>query len=256
MRVAVITGASSGIGAATAEALAKDGWRVVLGARRLDRLQDIARRCGDQAQAVRLDVTDQASVDQLAAGLDRVDLLVNNAGGAKGVAPMVEANLADWEWMYQTNVMGTLRVTRALLPKLVASGAGGVINIVSIASYIPYEGGAGYNAAKFGQSAITQVLRRELAGQPVTVCQIDPGLVQTEFSLVRFNGDQARADAVYQGITPLSAADVAEAVRWVAARPAHVNIDRLAILARDQVGTKKVVPAPVPPGLPGTTGSR
>jgi len=193
---------------------------------------------------VSLDVTDQASVDALAAGLDRVDLLVNNAGGAKGMGPIAQAQEADWDWMYQTNVLGTMRITRALLPKLVASGAGGVINIVSIASYLTYEGGAGYNAAKFGQSAVTQVLRQELAGQPVTVCQIDPGLVHTEFSLVRFGGDQARADAVYQGITPLSAADVAEAVRWVAAQPPHVNIDRLAILARDQVGLKKVVPPP------------
>jgi len=256
MRVAVITGASSGIGAATAKALAGDGWQVVLGARRLDRLAEVADGCGPHARAVPLDVTDQTSVDQLAAGLDRVDLLVNNAGGAKGLAPMAEANLADWEWMYQVNVVGTLRVTRALLPKLVASGAGGVINIVSIAGYIPYEGGAGYNVAKFGQGVITQVLRQELAGQPITVCQIDPGLVKTDFSLVRFGGDKARAEAVYQGITPLSAADVAEAVRWVAARPPHVNIDRLDILARDQVGTKKVVPIPVSPGTPDTSASK
>ncbi|MCL2803887.1 MAG: SDR family NAD(P)-dependent oxidoreductase [Micrococcales bacterium] len=234
-----MTGASSGIGAATVVALARDGWSVICGARRLDRLEQVVNAGGPNAKAVHLDVTDEASVAALAKGLDRVDLLVNNAGGAKGLRPIVEAKEEEWEWMYNTNVLGTMRMTRALLPLLVASGQGRVINICSIASTMPYAGGGGYNAAKFGQRAVTEALRHELAGQPVTVSQIDPGLVQTEFSLVRFDGDQARADAVYAGVEPLSAEDVAEAIRWVASRPPHVSIDQLWILARDQVGTVK-----------------
>ncbi|MCL1898022.1 MAG: SDR family NAD(P)-dependent oxidoreductase [Micrococcales bacterium] len=239
MKVAVITGASSGIGAATAKALANDGWQVVLGARRYEQVAQVAKSCGPTARAVQLDVTDQASVDALAQSLERVDLLVNNAGGAKGKRTIAEAQLEEWDWMYQTNVLGTVRLTRALLDKLVASGAGGIINVVSIAGYVTYAGGAGYNAAKFAQSALTQVLRQELIDQPVTVCELDPGLVETEFALVRFGGDQAKAKAVYEGITPLSAEDVAETIRWIAARPPHVNIDRLSILASEQLGAVK-----------------
>jgi NADP-dependent 3-hydroxy acid dehydrogenase YdfG len=242
MRTAVVTGASSGIGAASALALAKDGWRVVCAARRLERVQDVAARAGNGAIAVQLDVTRPESVQALATEVGQVDLLVNNAGGAKGMRSIAEAQDGEWEWMFQTNVMGTMRMTRALLGALQASGDGLVVNIVSIAGHIPYAGGAGYNAAKFGQSAMTRALREELAGLPIRVTEIDPGLVTTEFSTVRFGGDEAKAAAVYEGITPLTAADVAECVRWVASRPAHVNIDVLAVLARDQVGTRKVTP--------------
>jgi NADP-dependent 3-hydroxy acid dehydrogenase YdfG len=201
----------------------------------LDRIEDVARRCGNGALAIGLDVTNQASVDALAAQLDTVDLLVNNAGGAKGLRPIAQADPAEWEWMFAANVLGTVRMVKALLPGLVKSGNGLVINIGSIAAHQPYPGGAGYNAAKFGELALTQVLRQELAGQPVGVSEIDPGMVKTDFSLVRFDGDQARADAVYEGVAALTAADVAEAIRWVAGRPAHVNIDSLAILPRAQV---------------------
>jgi len=170
------------------------------------------------------------------------DLLLNNAGGAKGLRGVGEARDEEWEWMFQANVMGTMRVTRALLPKLLASGDGQILTIASIAANDAYAGGGGYNAAKFAQSAVVQVLRRELAGLPVRVVEIDPGLVRTEFSLVRFEGDVERAAAVYEGVTPLTAEDIGEAVRWVAALPARVNIDLLRITARDQVGPMKVPP--------------
>ncbi|MDR0625682.1 MAG: SDR family NAD(P)-dependent oxidoreductase [Bifidobacteriaceae bacterium] len=243
MKTAVVTGASSGIGAASARALAADGWRVICGARRVERVEKLAAELGNDAVGLGLDVTDQASVEGLASyvdGIGQLDLLVNNAGGAKGTTTIAAADPAEWEWMFATNVLGTVRVTKALLPKLLAASAGSVINIVSIAGHYPYVGGGGYNAAKFGERALTNVLRQELAGTPVRVCEIDPGLVQTEFSLVRFGGDAAAAAAVYDGVEPLTAADVAEAVRWVASQPAHVNIDNLTIAARDQIGPNKV----------------
>ncbi|GAB3221084.1 SDR family oxidoreductase [Glycomyces halotolerans] len=236
--VAVITGASSGIGAASAKALAEAGFAVVLGARRTDRLAEVAAECGGRALA--LDVTDDASVASFAAGIDRCDLLVNNAGGAFGLDSVAEADLDDWQRMYDVNVLGTVRVTKALLPLLVASGDGQVITIGSIAAREPYKGGAGYNAAKHAEAALTRVLRLELLGEPVRVCEIDPGMVETEFSLVRFEGDRERAEAVYRGMTPLTAADVAESIAWVAKRPAHVNIDRLSIMPRDQAAAQIV----------------
>ena len=238
-RVAVVTGASSGIGAATAQALAGAGFDVVLAARRMDRLQEVADRCG--GTALPLDVTDQESVTAFAAEVPRCDLLVNNAGGALGSDAVADADVADWQWMYETNVLGTLRVTQALLPALIASGDGQVVNIGSIAAREPYRGGAGYNVAKHGVAVLSRVLRIELLGQPVRVCEIDPGMVATEeFSLVRFRGDRAKADAVYAGLTPLTAEDVAETVAWVATRPAHVNIDQLLMLARDQSSAQVV----------------
>jgi NADP-dependent 3-hydroxy acid dehydrogenase YdfG len=243
MGTAVVSGASSGIGEATARALAADGWRVVCAARRLERVQALAAELGHGAVGRPLDVTDQASVDALAAEFDSCDLLVNNAGGAKGLRRIAQAQDSEWEWMFATNVMGTMRLTRAFLPKLVAAPAGLVVNIVSIAGRFAYPGGAGYNAAKFGQRALTEALHRELAGTPVRVTEIDPGLVETEFSLVRFGGDAAAAAAVYQGIDPLRAADVAEAVRWVAAQPARANVDLLVITSKDQIGPDRVKPA-------------
>jgi NADP-dependent 3-hydroxy acid dehydrogenase YdfG len=236
--VAVVTGASSGIGAATARALAGDGWDVVAGARRLDRLEALVAEAG--GRAARLDVTDPASVEAFVAGVPSCRLLVNCAGGALGWAPVAEADEDQWRAMYDTNVLGVVRMTRALLPALEASGDGQVVTIGSIAGHEPYPNGAGYNAAKFAVRAVMSALRQELLGRPVRVCEIDPGLVETEFSLVRFGGDTERAAAVYAGLTPLSAADVAECVRWVAARPAHVNVDQMIVLARDQAGARQV----------------
>lgn len=235
---AVVTGASSGIGAAAAKALAKAGFDVILGARRADRLAEVAAECG--GTALPLDVTDEDSVAAFAAVISRCDLLVNNAGGALGLEPIASADLDLWQQMYDVNVLGTIRVTKALLPKLVASGDGQVIVIGSIAGHQPYPGGGGYNAAKHAEAAVTRVLRLELIGQPVRVCEIDPGMVETEFSLVRFEGDQERADAVYAGMTPLTADDIADTITWVATRPAHVNVDQITIMPRDQAGAQQV----------------
>jgi len=237
-KTAVVTGASSGIGAATARALAKAGFDVVLGARRADRLAEVAAECGGTALA--LDVTDEASVAAFTERVERCDLLVNNAGGAFGLESIAEADLELWQRMYDVNVLGTARITKALLPKLVASGDGQVVVIGSIAAHQPYPNGGGYNAAKHAEAAVTRVLRMELLGQPVRVCEVDPGMVETEFSVVRFEGDQERADAVYAGMTPLTAEDVAESIAWVATRPAHVNIDQITITPRDQAGAQLV----------------
>ena len=236
--LAVITGASSGIGAACAHALAAAGFDVHLGARRLDKLQKVAADCGGTGHY--LDVTDPASVAGFAAKIERCDLLVNNAGGALGADSVAEAKEEDWLWMYDTNVLGTLRVTQALLPKLLASGDGQVINIGSIAAREPYQGGAGYNAAKHAVAAITRVLRIEMLGKPIRVCEIDPGMVETDFSLVRFGGNKEKADAVYRGITPLRPEDIADTVSWVATRPSHVNVDQILMLARDQTSAQVV----------------
>ena len=236
--VAVVTGASSGIGAASARALAADGWDVVVGARRADRLAALAGEIG--ATALPLDVTDEASVDAFVAAVPECRLLVNNAGGALGLSPVAEADDDQWRTMFETNVLGTVRMTKGLLPALEASGDGQVVTIGSIAGSEPYPGGGGYNAAKFAVRAVMGVLRQELLGRPVRVCEIDPGMVETEFSLVRFGGDAERAAAVYDGVDPLSADDVAECVRWVASRPSHVNVDQMVVLARDQAGARQV----------------
>jgi NADP-dependent 3-hydroxy acid dehydrogenase YdfG len=233
----VVTGASSGIGAATARTLAALGFHVVAVARRADRLQLLADEIGGTAVAA--DVTDDAAVEALTAGLTRVDVLVNNAGGAKGLEPIAEANLDNWRWMWETNVVGTLRVTRALLPKLVESGDGLIVTITSIAALEVYDGGGGYTAAKHAQGALHRTLRGELLGKPVRLTEIAPGAVETEFSLVRFGGDKQRADAVYSGITPLVAADVAEVVGFVASRPSHVNLDQIVIRPRDQASASR-----------------
>lgn len=231
-RVAVVTGASSGIGEATARTLAALGFHVVAVARRADRIQRLADEIG--GTAVRADVTDDAEVQSLAAQLGRIDVLVNNAGGAKGLQTVAEADLDDWRWMWETNVLGTLRVTRALLPKLIDSGDGLIVTVTSIAALEVYDGGSGYTSAKHAQAALHRTLRGELLGKPLRLTEIAPGAVQTEFSLVRFGGDEQRAEAVYAGITPLVAGDVAEAIGFVASRPSHVNIDQIIIRPRDQ----------------------
>lgn len=232
-KVAVVTGGSAGIGEATAEALARDGWHVVVAARRADKVEEIAQRIG--GTGVQLDVTDEDSVKSLVEKLDRVDLLVNNAGGAKGLEPLEETTIEDWRWMYETNVIGTVRMTQALLPKLRESGNGLIINIGSVAGWNPYEGGSGYNAAKFGLRALTRVTRIEQSQNPIRVTEIDPGRVTTDFSMNRFKGDKQRADAVYDGQMNLTAEDIAEAVRWVASLPAHVDIDTMTIKPRTQL---------------------
>ncbi|MFC4605197.1 SDR family NAD(P)-dependent oxidoreductase [Rhodococcus kronopolitis] len=232
--IAVVTGASSGIGEATARTLAAQGFHVVVGARRLDRLEQLARDIG--GTALELDVTDEDSVDAFAAVLPRVDVLVNNAGGAKGLAPVLEADLDDWRWMWETNVLGTLRVTKALLPKLIASGNGLIVTITSVAAFEAYDNGSGYTSAKHAQAVLHRTLRGELLGLPVRLTEIAPGAVETEFSLVRFDGDEERAAKVYEGISPLVAADVAEVIGFVASRPSHVNLDQIIIKPRDQAG--------------------
>jgi NADP-dependent 3-hydroxy acid dehydrogenase YdfG len=236
--VAVVTGASSGIGAAAARALAGDGWEVVVGARRADRIAALAAEIGGRGHP--LDVTDPSSVDAFVARVPECRLLVNNAGGARGWATVAEADDEQWRAMFDTNVLGTVRMIRGLLPALEASGDGQVVTIGSIAGHEPYPFGAGYNAAKFAVRAVSGVLRQELLGRPVRVCEIDPGMVETEFSLVRFGGDAERAAKVYEGVTPLQPEDVAECVRWVASRPSHVNVDQLIVLARDQAGAQKI----------------
>jgi NADP-dependent 3-hydroxy acid dehydrogenase YdfG len=231
-RTAVITGASSGIGAATARALAGEGYRTILAARRLDRLEALAAEIG--GEAVALDVTDPDSVAALAERVESCDVLINNAGGALGLEPMADADEENWLGMYEANVMGTMRMTRALLPRLVASGDGHVVGVTSIAAIETYRGGAGYNAAKHAQRATLRVLRLELLGQPVRVTEIAPGMVETEFSLVRFGGDEEAARRVYEGMTPLRAEDVAECIRWALAQPPHVNVDEIVVRPRDQ----------------------
>lgn len=236
--VAVVTGASSGIGEATARKLAADGFDVVIGARRADRLETIADAIG--ARWAKLDVADPASVDRFCAQVGPCRVLVNNAGGALGLDPIAEADEGDWRRMYDVNVLGTLRMTKGLLPALEASGNGHVVMVGSIAGYEPYAGGAGYNAAKFALRAMTKVLRTELLGRPVRVSEIDPGMVRTEFSTVRFRGDAARSASVYRGMTPLSASDIAECIAFMVSRPPHVNIDTMVVLARDQAGATMV----------------
>ncbi|MFT3661055.1 MAG: SDR family oxidoreductase [Gordonia sp. (in: high G+C Gram-positive bacteria)] len=238
-KTAVVTGASSGIGAATARALARDGYRVVLGARRTDRIEELAAEIG--GRAMYLDVTDAASVERFTGTLDRVDVLVNNAGGAKGLAPVSEADLDDWRWMWETNVVGTLRMTKALLPALIASGDGLIVTVTSIAALGTYDNGAGYTAAKHAQGVLHRTLRGELLGEPVRLTEICPGMVETEFSLVRFDGDAERADRIYEGLTPLAADDVADVIAFVASRPPHVNLDQIVLKPRDQVDARRNV---------------
>jgi NADP-dependent 3-hydroxy acid dehydrogenase YdfG len=235
---AVVTGASSGIGAATAAALAEAGFDVVVGARRQDRLAEVAEPIG--ARALPLDVTDDESVAAYAAEVTECSVLVNNAGGALGLDRIEDADLDQWQWMYDTNVLGSLRMTRALLPALRASGDGLVVVIGSIAGSQAYVGGAGYNAAKFGQRAFAEALRKELFTEPIRVTEIEPGIVETDFSLVRFEGDAERAAKVYDGVDALTAQDIAECVAFVATRPGRVNIDQMVVLARDQLGATQL----------------
>lgn len=238
-KIAVVTGASSGIGAATARALGRAGFRVIVGARRLDRLREVAEPLG--ATALPLDVTDAGSVAAFVSRVpEEVHLLVNNAGGALGLDRIETAKDEDWITMWETNVLGLMRVTRALLPALVRSGDGHVIDVGSIAGFETYAGGAGYTGAKHAARAFTRTLRLELLGKPVRVTDVAPGLVETEFSLVRFAGDTERASAVYRGMAPLTPEDVADCILWAATRPSHVNIDEIVVRPRDQASATMV----------------
>lgn len=244
-RIAVVTGASSGIGAATARRLAAAGYRVVLTARRKDRIEAIAEEinaAGHSATAFRLDVTDRAAVDEFATAFRTVGLLVNNAGGALGADPVLTGDPADWRAMYETNVLGTLNLTQALLPKLEASGDGTVVIVSSTAGLATYEGGAGYVAAKHGVHVLAETLRLEIVGKPVRVIEIAPGLVKTdEFALNRFGGDREKAARVYEGVPdPLTADDVADTITWAVTRPSHVNVDLLVVRPRAQASNTKI----------------
>ena len=244
----LITGASSGFGAAAARAFAAKGCRLLLGARRVDRLEQVAaeaRQAGSpEAHVQSLDVSRTASVEVFfrwaRAFTDKLDVLINNAGGAHGLDTVATGKDEDWEAMMESNVLGVLRMTRAALPMLLNNPGSSILNIGSIAGRVAYEGGAAYCAAKAGELQITRALRLELCGTGVRVGTIDPGMAETEFSVVRFKGDETRANKVYEGVIPLTAEDVAETMVWVASRPAHVNIDELIIKATDQAAIHKV----------------
>jgi NADP-dependent 3-hydroxy acid dehydrogenase YdfG len=237
-RTALVTGASSGIGAATVRSLAAAGFEVVAAARRLERCEEVAREVG--GRAMRLDVTDPDSVAEVAQALPDVSVLINNAGGALGLEPVVDANEENWRGMYETNVLGMMRMTKGLLPALERSGDGYIVVMGSVAGVEVYPGGAGYTAAKHAAHAVTRTLRLELLGKPIRVAEVAPGLVETEFSLVRFGGDEERASDVYEGTTPLAAEDVADAIAYVVTRPPHVDIDYLSIMPRDQATARDV----------------
>lgn len=236
-KTAVVTGGSAGIGAATVRRLAAEGWSVLAGARRTDKLREVCEPVG--AVAAELDVTDDDSVQEFVAAADRLgfgelNLLVNNAGAALGVDPVVTADEELWSRMYELNVMGVLRLTRAFIDRIRASGDGHIVNLGSVAGFETYSGGGGYTASKHAVRAMTKTLRIELLGEPIRVTEVAPGLVETEFSVVRFDGDKTRADSVYRGIEPLVADDIADCIAWVASRPSHVNIDEIVIRPRAQ----------------------
>ncbi|MSU61474.1 MAG: SDR family NAD(P)-dependent oxidoreductase [Pedosphaera sp.] len=244
----LITGASSGFGAAAAQAFGAEKCRLLIGARRVDRLEEVAaqaREAGAPAAHVHaLDVTKTSSVDEFATWVrthtDKIDVLINNAGGALGLDTVAQGKDEDWETMMQSNVLGVLRMTRAALPLMINNPGSYILNIGSIAGHVAYEGGAAYCAAKAGELQITRALRLELSGTGVRVGTIDPGMAATEFSVVRFKGDDTRAKKVYEGVEPLTAEDIAETLVWVASRPPHVCIDELLIKCTDQAAIHKL----------------
>jgi len=247
-RWVLITGASSGFGAATARAFGAEKSKLLLGARRLERLEAVAleaRQAGaPEALFHYLDVASPQSVeafmDWVRTQTPVLDVLINNAGGAHGLDPVADGKEEDWTAMLQTNVLGLLRVTRAAIPLMLNNPGGSIINIGSYAAHTVYEGGAAYCAAKAGELQISRTLRLELSGTGLRVCSVDPGLAQTEFSLVRFKGDEAAAAKPYEGTQPLTAEDIAEILVWVASRPAHVNIDDLLVKPVDQAAIHKI----------------
>ena len=254
----LITGASSGFGAAAARAFGVEGAKLLLGARRVDRLEKVAaeaRQAGAaEAYFHELDVTKTPSVETFIAWAKskiqgpgcqtpdptRLHVLINNAGGAHGLDTVAKGKDADWEAMIQTNVLGILRVTRAALPLMPHDAGASIINIGSVAGHTAYEGGAVYCAAKAGELQITRALRMELNGTGIRVGTVDPGLAETDFSLVRFKGDAEQAKKVYEGMNPLTAEDIAEILVWVASRPPHMNIDELLVKPVDQAAMHKI----------------
>ncbi|WP_204075304.1 SDR family NAD(P)-dependent oxidoreductase [Planotetraspora phitsanulokensis] len=244
-KTAVVTGASSGIGEATARRLAAEGFDVVAAARRRDRLDKLATEVPSIRPAT-LDVTSEESVAAFASSLDRCDVLVNNAGGAFGLESVAQGRLDDWQRMYDVNVLGSLRMTQALLPKLIESGDGVLLMLTSVAGLVSYEGGGGYCAAKHAQTSMTETLRLELVGEPVRIIEVAPGMVQTEeFSLTRFRGDAEKAAKIYEGVpNPLTADDIADVIAFAVTRPSHVNIDRLVVRPRAQAAQHKVYRVP------------
>lgn len=230
-RIAVVTGASSGIGEATCHALAGAGFHIVAGARRRERLEAVA--AATHGEALPLDVADPASIDAFVREVDarhgRIDVLVNNAGLAAGLSSVAEGQDPDWVQMMETNVLGLLRMTRACLPLLRRAPSGHIVNLGSVAGFEVYAGGAGYTASKHAVRAISRTIRLELVGEPIRVTEVAPGMVETEFSLVRFKGDARRAAEVYRGVQPLSGADIADCILWAVTRPPHVNIDELVV---------------------------
>jgi NADP-dependent 3-hydroxy acid dehydrogenase YdfG len=227
MPTALVTGASSGIGAATVRALAREGFETIAAARRLQRCEELAAEVG--GRALRLDVSDPESVAALAGAVPEVAVVVHSAGGALGLDPIADADEEKWLTMYESNVVGVMRVTKALLPALERSGDGRVVVIGSVAGVEVYPGGAGYTATKHAAHAVTQTLRLELLGKPIRVTEVAPGLVETEFSMVRFDGDEKRAADLYRGLKPLTAEDVAEVIAFAITRPAHVDIDYIGV---------------------------
>ncbi len=230
--IALVTGASSGIGAATVRSLAEAGFEVAAAARRIERCEELAKEVG--GRALKLDVTDDDSVAELAEALPEVEVVVHSAGGAHGLEPVAEADAEKWRLMYETNVLGVMRVTKAVLPALERSGDGRIVIIGSGAGVEVYRGGAGYNIAKHGANALGRVLQLELLGKPIRVSEVAPGLVETEFSVVRFEGDEDKAAAVYEGMTPLEAEDVADLVSYIVTRPKHVKLGYVSIQPTDQ----------------------
>ncbi len=243
-KTVLITGASAGIGAACARAFAREGARLVLAARRTERLQALAEELGAECHLIALDVRDGEAVASTLAALPaewaEVDVLVNNAGLGRGMEKLQEGTMADWDEMIDTNVKGLLYTTRALTPGMVARGRGHVVNIGSVAGHEVYPGGAVYCATKHAVGAITRGLRMDLLGTGVRVSTVDPGMVETEFSVVRFKGDEERARRVYAGMTPLTPDDIADAVLWCATRPPHVNIDEIILKPTDQASATLV----------------
>ena len=242
-KAAVVTGASTGIGEATVRALAAEGWRVFAVARRADRLAALAAETG--ATAVPADITEDSDVERLLAEVTQaggIDTLINIAGGARGADRIADAKTEDWEWMFGVNVLGTMKLTRAFLPMLRAGGEGTVLNLTSTAGLTAYEGGGGYNAAKFAQHAMNDALRLEEVEHNLRVIEVAPGLVHTEeFALNRL-GDQEAAGKVYQGVEkPLTAADVADVVRYAVTAPHHVNLDQIVIRPVAQAATHKLI---------------
>lgn len=235
---AVITGASSGIGAATARALAGAGFDVVLAARRQDRLDALVAEIGPAARAVVCDVTSQADLAALAEAVPECEIVIANAGGALGLEPVATLDDDHWRVMWETNVLGLGRTARAFADKLEASGNGRLVVITSVAGHQTYPGGGGYTSAKHAAAAVTDTLRVELLGKPIRVIEVAPGMVETEFSTVRFDGDEARAAQVYDGIDPLTAEDVAEAITWAVTRPPHMTVARLDLFPRQQASAR------------------